>query len=112
MGQLAKELSERKQGIFHSQTENNHRGGDCKAVTVLRTGKKNDNKVKMPEEGEKNMISALVASHSDDRSFRENLKLQGSTQSLQVRKEKIDEELLPPPLPQRFVFTFITCILT
>ncbi|XP_004289462.1 PREDICTED: uncharacterized protein LOC101311522 [Fragaria vesca subsp. vesca] len=47
MGQLANELSQRKQGVFPSQVENNRRH-EAKAITTLRSGRQVENNVYMP----------------------------------------------------------------
>ena len=77
MGQMAKEMSGRKEGEFPAQTIPNPGGHQqLKAVTVLRSGK-----VKGTEEIEQS--SPHEASKS------------------QVRK--MEREYPPPPFPQRFV---------
>jgi hypothetical protein len=47
MGQLAQELSQRKQGVFPSQVVNNPRH-EAKAITILRSGRQVENNVYMP----------------------------------------------------------------
>ncbi|XP_040369382.1 uncharacterized protein LOC121051265 [Rosa chinensis] len=51
MGQLAQELSQRKQGVFPSQVENNPRH-EAKAITTLRSGRQVENNVYMPKNEE------------------------------------------------------------
>jgi hypothetical protein len=80
MGQLAKELSERKRGEFPSQTLPNPGGHEqLKAVTTLRSGKTIDNKV-----GTKETIPASPTA---------------ATTSKVSEKEKVSA----PPFPQRLV---------
>ncbi|XP_024200125.1 uncharacterized protein LOC112203381 [Rosa chinensis] len=47
MGQLAHELSQRKQGVFPSQVVNNPRH-EAKAITILRSGRQVENHVYIP----------------------------------------------------------------
>ncbi|KAL6219676.1 hypothetical protein ACLB2K_007435 [Fragaria x ananassa] len=51
MRQLANELSQRKQGVFPSQVENNPRH-EVKAITILRSGRQVENNVYMPTNDE------------------------------------------------------------
>ncbi|CAL9025322.1 unnamed protein product, partial [Prunus brigantina] len=80
VGQLAKELSERKKGEFPSQTIPNPGGQEqLKAVTVLRSGKVVDNKVGTDKKEQENVESSPATKVSE--------------------KEKV----IFPPFPQRLV---------
>ncbi|KAM1475321.1 hypothetical protein ACFX2I_031238 [Malus domestica] len=85
IGQMAKELSERKKEEFPSQTIPNPRGQDeLKAITVLRSGKVVDNKVGVDDkEPESEVVGA------------------SPTKAMASKKVSEKEKVILPPFPQR-----------
>ncbi|CAN6547298.1 unnamed protein product [Malus baccata var. baccata] len=85
MGQMAKELSEKKKGEFLSQTIPNPRGQDeLKAIIVLRSGKVVDNKVGVDDkEPESEVVGA------------------SPTKTMASKKVSEKEKVILPPFPQR-----------
>jgi hypothetical protein len=80
VGQMAKELSERKRGEFQSQTIPNPSGHkQLVAMTTLRSGKTNDNKVRIDETMPTSPTKATTS------------------------KVSLKEKVNVPPFPQRLV---------